>query len=106
MDCLLIYFKNYSSSYLSPKLNVSEKRNVFSNGFLTVEVESDNYNLEYVKKFYIENPQEALKIRESGLFEEETYMSIYKHMYDSEKTTFIPTDIMQIIKEEEKVETD
>ena len=61
-------------------------------------------DLEYVKKFYIENPQEALKIRESGLFKEETYMSIYRHMYNCEKSTFIPTDIMKIIKEEEKVE--
>jgi hypothetical protein len=61
-------------------------------------------DLEYVKKFYIDNPQEALRLKESGLFNEETYMSIYRHMYDCEKTTFIPTDIMQIIKEEGKVE--
>jgi hypothetical protein len=61
-------------------------------------------DLEFLKKFYIDNPQEALRLKESGLFNEETYMSIYRHMYDCEKTTFIPTDIMQIIKEEGKVE--
>ena len=61
-------------------------------------------DLEYVKKFYIDNPQEALRLKESGLFNEEAYMSIYRHMYDCEKTTFIPTDIMQIITVEEKIE--
>lgn len=61
-------------------------------------------DLEYVKKFYIDNPQEALRLKKSGLFNEETFMSIYRHMYDCEKTTFIPTDIMEIITVEEKIE--
>ena len=61
-------------------------------------------DLEFVKKFYIDNHQEALRLKESGLFDEETYMSIYRHMYDCEKTTFIPTDIMKIITVEEKIE--
>ena len=61
-------------------------------------------DLEYVKKFYIDNNSDALRIRESGLFSEEVYMAIYRHMYDCEKTTFIPSSIMQIITLEEKIE--
>lgn len=69
--------------------------------FASKEVLED---LEFVKKFYIDNHQEALRLKESSLFDEETYMSIYRHMYDCEKTTFIPTDIMKIITVEEKIE--
>ena len=61
-------------------------------------------DLEYVKKFYIDNSMEALRLRESGIFSQEVYMSIYRHMYDCEKTTFIPSDIVQIITMEEKIE--
>jgi len=61
-------------------------------------------DLEYVKKFYIDNNSDALRIRESGIFSEEVYMAIYRHMYDCEKTTFIPSSIMQIITLEEKIE--
>lgn len=61
-------------------------------------------DIEYLKKFYIENPMEAFKLQEGNFLDEETYMAIYRHMYDCEKTNFIPSDIMKIITVEEKIE--
>lgn len=50
-------------------------------------------DLEYLKKYYFNNEREALKIRESNLFSEETYIEIYKYLYENEKRAFIPVDI-------------
>ncbi|WP_418180563.1 hypothetical protein ACNSOL_00045 [Aliarcobacter lanthieri] len=61
-------------------------------------------DLEYVKKFYFLNHKEALRLDESGLFSEDVYMKIYRYLYDSEKTAFIPINILKIITLEEKIE--
>lgn len=61
-------------------------------------------DIEYLKKFYSLNHKEALRLDESGLFSEDVYMKIYRYLYDSEKTAFIPINILKIITLEEKIE--
>ncbi|QKF59224.1 hypothetical protein [Aliarcobacter lanthieri] len=61
-------------------------------------------DIEFVKKYYSEYDEYALKLRESNLFSEEICVEIYQYLYDIEKTSFIPSKTLEYMVKKERVE--
>lgn len=102
------FFLNFSlriKNYLSKSQNWLEfkefRDKLAKFGSLSLADKKVIEDLEYLKRYYFNNEREALKMRESKLFSEETYIEIYKYLYENKKRAFIPVDIERRISNKE-----